>query len=78
MNKYQLGDKLYCFNVAGVKPLIADFIVEGMVSNEGVVLYTKDKTNWVREDYLFRARKEAYTALIAEAQIEMNTPETII
>jgi hypothetical protein len=75
MNKYQLGEKLYYFNVGGIRPLVTVFEVNGMVFNEGAVLYTKDKNNWVKEDYLFRTRMESYTALISQAQAEMINPE---
>lgn len=76
MNKYQLGEKLYSFNVGGIKPLVANFQVSGIVNKDGSILYTKDMNNWIKEEYLFKSRMEAYTALITEAQAEMLSPDS--
>lgn len=75
ISKFQIGDKLYCFNIGMQHPLVIDFVVKGIVHNDDGMFYSADKSVWVKEDYLYNNRKEAYRALIKQAENEMNSPE---
>jgi len=73
-SKFQLGDKIYCFAIGMQKPLIHELTVNGILNDQenDAVLYTDDKSAWIREEFLFKTRKEAYRHLIQQAETEMN------
>jgi len=73
-SKFQLGDKIYCFNIGMQKPLIHELTVNGIMNDQenNSVLYSDDKSAWIKEEFLFKTRKEAYRYLIQQAEAEMN------
>ncbi len=77
MNKFSIGDKVYMYCGSMCSPLVTDIVINGIISNEGSILYTTDRSAWIREEYLFKARKEAYNALIQQAENEMQQPENL-
>lgn len=73
-SKYVLGDKSYCYNIGMQDPLIREMVIIGIVNHDDGVYYTSDKNLWIREDNIFRTRKEAYNHLIKQAESEMIEP----
>ena len=73
-SKFQLGDKIYCFNIGMQKPLVHELTVKGIVNDQenDSVLYSDDKSAWIKEEFLFKTKKEAYRHLILQAETEMN------
>lgn len=70
-SKFVIGEKFYVFNIGMQNPLIAELIVKGIVNDETGLMYTHDKNMWIKEEYLFKNRKDAYKALISHAEAEM-------
>ena len=77
LNKFCIDEKLYCFNIGMQSPLIKEFVVKGIVSNDDGLFYSQDKNAWIKEEYLYKDRKAAYKYMIQQAENEMNQPENI-
>jgi len=73
--KYEIGEKVYLFNLGMQNPLIAEMIINGIVNNDDGFYYTPDKKVWIKEEFIFKARMEAYRALIQQSENEMNHPD---
>lgn len=74
-NRYHINQSLYTYNRGGICPLITEFTVVGMMEHDSSILYSNDKQSWIREDYLFMNKEEAYQHLIQQAQDEMKAEE---
>jgi hypothetical protein len=74
-NKFNIDDKAYVYNVSMQSPLVMEFLIVGIISNDEGLFYTHDRQQWVKEEYLYRTRKEAYKSLIAQAENELQQPE---
>lgn len=77
VNKYCIDEKLYSFSMGVQSPLIRNFVVKGIISNDDGLFYTQDKNTWIKEEFFYKTRKDAYRALIQQAENEMNQPEHI-
>lgn len=75
VNKYNIGDKAYIVNVNMQSPLVVEFLIVGIITNDEGLFYSADRNAWVKEEFLHISRKEAYRCLISQAEGEMNSPE---
>ena len=74
-SKFGVGDKTYVYNVSMQAPLVMEFEIVGVIKNDEGLFYSHDRNQWVKEEYLFKSRKEAYKSLIAQAENELQQPE---
>ena len=70
-SRFTLGDKVYCYNVGMQSPLVVEVTIKGLVNNDDGIYYTADKSLWIKEEFLFKNRKDAYKSLISQAESEM-------
>jgi len=75
--KFSIGDKIYSFNINMQHPLVNEVVVKGIVNNDDGIYYTGDKNLWIKEEFLYKTRKDAYRSLIQQAENEMNQPENM-
>lgn len=68
--KYKVDEIVYVFNI--FKPLIAEFLINGIIRNEEGVFYTHDGKSWVKEEYLYPAKYNAYVSLIKQSMSELE------
>lgn len=59
--KYKVDEIVYVFNI--FKPLVAEFLINGIMRNEEGVFYTHDGKSWIREEFFYPDKREAYQAL---------------
>lgn len=76
--KYGIGDKIFLYNVNMQNPLVTEMVIAGIITNDDGFYYTNiEKSGWVKEDFVFKARMEAYRALIQQAENEMKQPDIV-
>lgn len=74
-SKFVIGEKIYFYNIGMQHPLIVEMVVKGVVNNDDGLYYTADKSMWIKEEFLFKSRKDAYKHLIEQAEAEMLSPD---
>lgn len=76
MAKYEVGQKVWCNSQMMSSPLITSFEIKGVIRRDDGLYYSPNLENWTKEEYLYESRKCAYKAYIAQAENEMNQPES--
>ena len=76
-SKFTIGDKVYCFNLNFQHPLVNEFTIKGIINNDDGLYYTADRSIWIKEEYLYKTRKDCYKKLIEQAENEMNSPDNL-
>lgn len=76
MSKFEIGRHVWCNSQLMGSPLAASFEVKGIIKKDDGVYYSGNLQNWIKEEYLHESRKCFYKAYIAQAENEMNKPDT--
>lgn len=77
INQYNIGEQVFVYNVGMQSPLVSEFVIAGIISNDEGLFYSHDRSQWIKEDYLYKTRKDAYKSLITRAETEMKQPQNL-